>query len=646
MNKAAYAAFFLCYVTQSMDDKTKNIPSFALYLILAIAVTLIYYPGLSSGFQLDDLHNLAALASVDNGGLLPYLVSGIDYPSGRPVSLFTFALQSGAWPDSPFAFKVVNLLMHLLCGGLIFIICRQLLPYLRLNDKQGLVFSSLVAGLWLVHPLQLTTVLYVVQRMTQLATLFTLSGISLYLYFRQCYLRQPVRRWLWYLGLSVWWSLLMAVFSKENGLLLPLFIVVLNYTLLRQDSANQALQVCTRIVLGVPLVIMLGYLAVGFNQELASYAVRSFSMTERLLTEARVLLDYLVSILLPHPAAYSLYHDDIVISRGLLTPPQTLPAVICIGLLLWSALRYISRFPVYAFAVLWFLSGHVLESSYINLELYFEHRNYLPLLGPLFLLVYLLLCLQERRPVIAGLALVVVILGVVGNTLWQVQLWQDPVRHHRELVESHPTSPRARVALGNLLIARGDITGAEAYYQDMQNRYPGDIYPRLKRLAIMACIRGQEPSADDWQRLVNSASAVGFSSFGVSQELVTLSAAVNEGDCTVVDINHLIRLVVTLALNPAYRSERAVLHETAARLGIRAGDGGVAYNNITEAVRISPRVPRQVLKFRILLALGQEAEARQQLIALQNRIDKRFRLGLIYSGLLPQLERELEDSLD
>src|SRR5690606_33752094 len=146
-------------------------------VLLCAATIAVYYPGLSSNFLLDDVNNLGSLALIPEQGLLNYILAGLAGPTGRPLSLFSFALQAGSWPDNPFAFKTVNLVIHLACGGLIFLICSKLAGYLQLGLPESLLFSLLVTAIWLLHPMQLTTVLYVVQRMTQLATLFILSGI-------------------------------------------------------------------------------------------------------------------------------------------------------------------------------------------------------------------------------------------------------------------------------------------------------------------------------------------------------------------------------------------------------------------------------------------------------------------------------------
>jgi len=113
-------------------------------LAVVLLTAALFYPSLNSSFLLDDYVNLNRLDEVGSKGYGYFIFSGISGPSGRPLSLATFALQHQAWPDNPFAFKFVNLLIHLINGLLIFAITRTLLRKLPL-DKQAVHWISLIA---------------------------------------------------------------------------------------------------------------------------------------------------------------------------------------------------------------------------------------------------------------------------------------------------------------------------------------------------------------------------------------------------------------------------------------------------------------------------------------------------------------------
>ena len=348
-----------------------------LFLLLLLTVYL-YSPGLESLFFLDDFPNLSELSEIEENGFFYYIFSGFAGPSGRPLSLFTFALQYPAWPSDPAAFKAVNLAIHCVNGVLVWLISLRLIAPLEKDRGRRRVFALLTTALWLLHPMQLSTVLYVVQRMTLLSALFTLTGLWAYLRCRDGIAgRHDPRAYLKFMApLAI--SLILAILSKESGILLLLYIIVIEKTLF---SNSAGLKNGFLLVLSLPLLALLVYLLADFGRIMASYDFRPFSMFERLLTQPSVLLVYLKHILLPVYGSFGLFHDDFPISTGLLTPPYTLVSIAALILVFLAGLRLRRSAPVFSFAVLWFLAGHALEAGFVNLELYFEHRNYLPSLG-------------------------------------------------------------------------------------------------------------------------------------------------------------------------------------------------------------------------------------------------------------------------
>jgi tetratricopeptide (TPR) repeat protein len=164
-----------------------------------------------------------------------------------------------------------------------------------------------------------------------------------------------------------------------------------------------------------------------------------------LLTESRVLFFYLGLLLFPHIRAFGLYHDDIVLSTGLLAPWTTLVSVLLwaglVGLALWG----VRRRALWSFAVLWYLVGHALESSLVSLELVYEHRNYLPSFGILFAVGYYLVSGLERLAngrrlayPLAGLLVAV----LAFTTFTRAGIWGDKYTVIEFSLRNHPNSSR------------------------------------------------------------------------------------------------------------------------------------------------------------------------------------------------------------
>jgi len=435
-----------------------------LFCILAITVAC-YLPGLAGHFIFDDGANIRLnpylkIDSLDFISLWQAAFSGSAGLLGRPISMVSFAVNYYVSGMDAYYFKLANLGIHLLNGLLVFLLTKLLLNlHLRIRgdaDENAAAWIALaVAATWLLHPFNLTGVLYVVQRMTSLSALFTLAGLILYLHGRKSLL-DGKRSGLAAIIAAIFIFTPLAALCKENGALLPLLILVTEATLLRWSAPDQGSRRMLIVVVGLPVVLMLllGMFVFLKNPDLilGGYAWRDFSLTERLMTEARVLWFYLHMIVLPSMGEMGLHHDDIEISRSLLAPWTTLPAIAGLLLLAVGAFALRNKQPLLTFGIVFFFAGHTMESTIIPLELAFEHRNYLPMFGILLPLAYYALdskshlsSVRVRRA--AFLLLLALFAGLTASRAHQ---WGDTLMMRTLEVERHPRSVRAHTDLAGL----------------------------------------------------------------------------------------------------------------------------------------------------------------------------------------------------
>lgn len=352
------------------------------FMVLLVSV---YWPGLSGGFFFDDFVNLVQSRSIkiddlSTETLLRVWDSGVAGPLGRPISMLTFAANYYFSRLDPFWFKLTNLFIHCINACLVFVVAKLIAkvyqPLPKSTQRSGLV-AGFVAVLWAFHPIQLTSVLYVVQRMTSLSSMFVLLALILHISARQ---RKGGAAYF-----VVAWGLAgpLAILSKETGVLLVLYVAVYEGVIHR--SIEGRFDRFARLYLSILLLasaFLVCYLSLfSGNGLLKGYETRSFTFEERLLTEFRIILEYLWMIVAPALSAFSLHHDDIVISTGFFEPIETLYSCLLVGLLLAFAWFMRARNPVFSFGILWFMVGHSLESTIFPLELMHEHRNYLPSFG-------------------------------------------------------------------------------------------------------------------------------------------------------------------------------------------------------------------------------------------------------------------------
>jgi len=453
-----------------------------LFLLVCALTAAIYLPGLAGDYVFDDMPNLLNNKRLQIDSLDLESLQGAALSSGsgmlrRPVSMMSFALNHYFFGVAPYSYKAVNLAIHLLMGLGLYLFSRMLLNAYRLCHKPDLPQAAatwlplIVSGLWLVHPLNLTSVLYIVQRMTSLASLFMVCGLCLYVAGRHR-MRQNRR------GLPlILTSLLafggLAIFSKENGALLPLYMLIVEMTLFRfKDSSGRSdktVIVFFLATVAVPACLVLLYLVAHPAVFLAGYSGREFTLTERLLTESRVLVFYLKMIIIPSITELGLYHDDIAISHGLLDPPTTLYSMITLAGLLFGSLLLLKKSPLVSLGILWFFAGHVLESTLYPLEIAHEHRNYLADYGILLAASIAVAQAPLRRlsPLIRT-ATPLLFFFLFSSTTWlRANQWSDNINQAVYEARHHPESFRAVFAAGRIhgrLAIQGQPGSAEKAY--------------------------------------------------------------------------------------------------------------------------------------------------------------------------------------
>jgi tetratricopeptide (TPR) repeat protein len=452
-------------------------------ILLAISALLFltYLPGLSGPYVLDDgeniyLNDAIALKDLSLANLHNALRANESGPLQRPLASLSFALNhyfAGGF-ENTLPFKLTNLLIHFGNAVLVYYLVLLLMksPALRGTPMGAnpLSVAALTSALWALHPIQLTNVLYVAQRMNSLSAMGVLIGLLIFMRGRRL-VNENRFRGITIMTIGVILGLFLGLISKENAALLPLFALAIEYAFYRRDQLDnrmrRGLYAFYIFMVMIPVAIFVIHLISHPEFITSSYALRHFTPYERLLTEARVLWFYVGLFIFPTPDRLGLFHDDITLSTSLFDPTTTLCAVTALGALALFALTKNKRWPVTSFAVLWFLAGHALESSVFGLELSYEHRNYLPSVGFFFLISFMILSLlqQTKSAVPLRLLLPLGLVLVLSFTTWnRAGTWSNLHTLAETSARHHPDSARANdfASKANLLEAN-DINRAIAY---------------------------------------------------------------------------------------------------------------------------------------------------------------------------------------
>jgi protein O-mannosyl-transferase len=592
------------FVIESHRSGARLLALTTLIVIVLVTAWIAYAPGLHGGFLFDDFANLPTLGAtgpVDNWpAFWRYVTSGIADPTGRPIALLSFLADAHDWPADPYPFKRTNLLLHLTNAGMLMLLLRQLgrykanvTPLATGASRRALridMAAILGAGLWLLHPLFVSTTLYIIQREAMLPAFFCLLGLTLWLRGRSDVLKGRILRGLLSVTLGLGVCTLLAVLSKANGALLPALALVIEFVWLNPDSTahifagkpSRFIPVTTSsldrdttitvenhpgaeaipyiyrlsmwLLAGLPTLVISGYLLylgwMGFVHGVS--ALRPWTMGQRLLTETRVLLDYLDLLWMPRPFTAGLFNDQIQASQSLWSPATTLPAMLAVFGLIVGAWILRKKYAPLALAVLFYFVAQSMESTTISLELYFEHRNYLPAVL-MFWPLALWLCgasfptgrlvsltaagdgwTPKRATVLKATIAVLLLSGLAWMTHARATLWGDSREQTILWAMLNPHSPRAQANAAQLETASGQPQRALARLEPALHAEPAQVQLAFNLIDAQCMLGALNPN--DLQRARLAMSTMRDPGTLLTQWLDQRISTATTGSCRLLDL--------------------------------------------------------------------------------------------------------------
>ena len=426
----------------------------------------IYSNTLNVPFVFDDRYNITdnptiRITELSFKSLLNSALEG--KIRSRPLSNVSIALNYYFNGFEVPGYHTVNIAIHAITGILLYFLFRITLrtPALRKTSIMPKIAAFAAATIWLAHPLQTQSVTYVIQRMNSMATMFYLLAMLLYVIARLS--MQQRMKVVFFAGCTL--SGLAGFGTKEIVITLPFFILLYEFYFL-QDLDIKWLKSRTFIIAAMLIIFGAVMLAGQAPNSIFSFNGRQFTMGQRLLTEARVVIFYISQLFFPNPSRLNLFHD-FSISLSIIQPLTTLASILALASLLGIAVWRARQWRLLSFCILWYLGNLVLESSVIPLEIIFEHRNYLP---------SAFICLMFTCIVMRGLnltrfkmlAFVIFFLITIIFSYWTYDrngTWRDEETLLTDCLKKAPNVARTEASLGYELMRQWRLEEAIHHFQ-------------------------------------------------------------------------------------------------------------------------------------------------------------------------------------
>lgn len=518
----------------------KQLP-YLLLIFSLLFVYVIYSWGFSGALYYDDFRPLSGLANIhDLNSALFYIFNESSGPLGRPISMLSFLLNTNDWDQNLSGFFQINTLIHLFNGILVFFISCKIFNLIYSQSEKNKWLALAVSSLWLISPLLVSTQLIAVQRMASLSALFVFSGVLGYLKGLDVQKQRPTLGLCIQLG-SIFIFTLLAMFSKENGILLPLFTLALEYTIVQQYYQHQNFKKLRFILFFSCLIVILGYLLSTIPHAEHSYSVRNYTLYERIITQPQILIDYVRLAFVPDIFSYNPFHDNYPKNTQLSgNLPAIFSSIIWLVLLI-AALILRKKYTVFSFAILWFFAGHLLESTVIGLELYYEHRNYIAILGLYLLLVYAFNQLTVHHKKFTTLiwgSLIVYLVFLSFITFQVTSLWGKPEQAAQAWFINQKGSSRATEHLALMWLQQGKVDPAYEILKRQKDNCPTCLNSQIQYLMLSCVLQYKDETQNQLNYVKNLAKTQKFIS-GTPSALQALFTQVENKQCQDISINDL-----------------------------------------------------------------------------------------------------------
>lgn len=411
-----------------------------------LALFFVYSPSLHGAFQFDDK-------------VLPFTTDVhapfMDWVRGlRPVLMATYWMNAQLSGDDPTSYHIVNLLIHAIASGLIFLIVRRLLEWSGVQHSRLLPLAGCAAGLFLLHPVQTEAVAYIAGRSECLAAMFVFAAFALFLY------RRPTAA-SWTVALGVLALFGAALMSKEHTVALVGLLLLTDFWW-NPGFGLGGIRGNWKLYAPVAIGALAGvfyFRDLILHAGTAGFGLKDFTWYQYFFTQCRALFVYIFQFVLPVNlnADWDFPISKTILDRGAIVG---LIALLALAGLAW---HYRRRFPLACYGFFVYLVLMAPTSSILPIkDAVAERRLYFSMLGLLLIAVDFLNRSRLDRKQLTTVCSVVLAAAAVG-TYMRAAVWADPISLWSDTVAKSPANRRAhfQLAYAEMLGGHPDVAVAE-----------------------------------------------------------------------------------------------------------------------------------------------------------------------------------------
>jgi len=443
------------------------------YLVIVLLALIVYSNSFSVPYTLDDFSSIQDNYAIRNP--LDF-ISIWKFYSNRFILYYTISLNYYIHGDIVEGYHIVNLLIHIINGILMYRILMNLLSLKsmtpRISKRYHRWIALMAAAIFIAHPVQVNAVTYIIQRTASLAAMFYMLALLFYIKFRKQ-------------GKLVYYFLtliatIFAMFTKENTITIPFMLLLIEIMFFIKDKKirwYKRILMFIPIMATIPIIPGTNLFLKGYSQSDPDVTFKASTSMDRFhyfYTQLNVVLHYIRQIIIPDNLNFD-YSNDYPISESIWDNHSYISlAIHClIGLV---ALLNLRRNKLISFGILWFYIGLSVESSFISIkDVYFEHRLYFPLAGFIMFITGLVFYRRNKglgRTYIIKPMLLFTLLAVTMTimysavTLHRNYIFSDPIRLWSDVVKKAPNSDRAHSVLATEYLNYYELRGGSKEYLD------------------------------------------------------------------------------------------------------------------------------------------------------------------------------------